>query len=357
MPLVQSASERARILTAIREIATGLDAWQTTEPVHGDRALMRVYLAKDDTVADPDDLAGQALATSLAQLGAHGFGLFGGVAHDAWLVAHLTDDTALADRLEAALIRTLPADTDNFDLIGGLAGLGVLAIERRSAQLATTVVDHLERLAVPRGEGLVFYSPVGGHLDLGMAHGLAGVVAVLARFVEADLERARSARMLDGALAYLSTHLEHAAVDGRLAWCHGELGVALALHAAACARGRDDWRQAALELARRAARKPIDLEDPGLCHGSAGAAHLLHRMHLATGDAELGAAARRWFTHLLDTRRGDAIAGFPAWRFDRGWQPAAELLSGVAGIALALHAAISELAPSWARVFLAELPE
>ena len=375
-PLVEAAADRAQIAAVVREIAVGLDAWHAANPaavaVHGDRALLRAYLAKDGTVEDPDDIAGRSLATALDRLGEGGFGLFGGLAHDAWLVAHLTDEVALAGALEDALVRALPDDTDNFDLIGGLAGLGVLAVERRSAPLAARIVDRLERLARANADGLAWHSPPStspgqaatpdGYVDLGIAHGIPGVSAVRARFLAAGLEVERAARLVDGAVAYLlaDRHAVRAAAAGRVAWCHGDLGIALAVHAAAVARDRDDWRVRALELARGMARRAFadaNVADPGLCHGSAGAAHLLSRLHQATGEPELAIAARAWLDRTLAERRaGEAIAGFPALRWDCGWQPAAELLSGAAGVALALHAAISELEPSWDRLLVADLP-
>ncbi len=375
--LVQDASDRAQIATVIREIAAGLETWHAAHPgavgVQSDHALLRLYLAKDGTLDDPEDVGGRALAAALDQVGAGGFGLFGGMAHDAWLVTHLTDEGALGAALESALLRGLTPASDLVDLIGGIAGIGLLAVERRSPVLAGRVVDRLEALARPCGDALVWRGPQDhvpaavlaerpeGYIDLGLAHGIPGVIAVLARIIDAGLETERAGRLVDGAVAYLRAdqRAAHAAANGRVSWCHGHLGIALALHAAAHARHRDDWRAEALALARGIARRPFDeagVIDTGLCHGTAGAAHLLHRLHRATGDSELGAAARTWLDRTLAMRRsGDAIAGFPAHRFELGWQPAAELLSGAVGVALALHASITELEPSWDRLFLADL--
>jgi hypothetical protein len=372
MPLVEAAAERAQITAAIRDLAAGLEAWHAANPaavgVAGDHALLRAYLAKDGTLDDPDDVAGRALASALDRVGQGGFGLFGGMAHDAWLVAHLTDEDALGAALETALSRALTPASDLVDLIGGIAGVGLYAVERRSASLAARVVDRLEALAQPCGDALVWRAPGGhvpddvraqlpaDHVDLGLAHGVPGVIAVLARMSDADLEIERAARLVDGAVAYLRVPR---AVTPRVSWCHGHLGIALALHAAAHARRRDDWRAEAHALALGIARRLLDdagVIDAGMCHGSAGAAHLLHRLHRATGDAEIGLAARAWLDRTLASRRdGAAIAGFPAHRFELGWQPAAEILSGAAGVALALHASISELEPSWDRLFLADL--
>src|SRR6185503_5860878 len=103
------------------------------------------------------------------------------------------------------------------------------------------------------------------------------------------------------------------------AWCYGEPGIAAALVAAARAAGEPAWEAMGIALARRAAARALDeaqIADAGLCHGAAGVAHILHRLHRATGDAELGDAACRWFSHALDMR--DPVAGFTACVHDEG---------------------------------------
>jgi hypothetical protein len=147
----------------------------------------------------------------------------------------------------------------------------------------------------------------------------------------------------------------------RVAWCYGDLGVAVSLMSAAVVTGREDWRADALELAHGMAARPIETSlviDTGLCHGAAGVAHLFNRLSQATGDAVLTRSAETWFAHTLAMRRTDAIAGFPRGVPSDGamtWEPAADLLSGATGVALALHAAISPVEPAWDQLLLADL--
>jgi hypothetical protein len=98
--------------------------------------------------------------------------------------------------------------------------------------------------------------------------------------------------------------------------------------------------------------------DAGLCHGAAGIAHLLNRFSQATGDLELARAADAWFGRALAMRRTDSVAGFPRGIPVNGvltWEPAADLLTGATGVALALHAAISPIEPAWDQLMLADL--
>ena len=85
-------------------------------------------------------------------------------------------------------------------------------------------------------------------------------------------------------------------------------------------------------------------------------------MHQATGDATLRRAARFWFERTLamrQPRRG--VGGFSSldahpdgtrsWNHDdRG------ILTGAAGIALALLAAITSIEPEWDRMLLISTP-
>jgi hypothetical protein len=149
----------------------------------------------------------------------------------------------------------------------------------------------------------------------------------------------------------------------RVAWCYGDLGVAVALMSAASATGRDDWRAHALELAHGMAARPFEASaviDAGLCHGAAGVAHLFNRLSQATGDAELARAAATWFDRTLAMRSAQPIAGFPRGMPVDGvmtWEPAPDLLTGATGVALALHAAISPIEPAWDQLLLADLSQ
>jgi lantibiotic biosynthesis protein len=101
--------------------------------------------------------------------------------------------------------------------------------------------------------------------------------------------------------------------------------------------------------------------DAGLCHGAAGLAHIFNRMAQATGDERLAEAARVWFQRTLEFRQdGQGIGGFLAWAPEADGKPAWKgnpgLLTGTAGIALALLAASCPHEPQWDRVLLLSVP-
>jgi hypothetical protein len=403
-PLIVDAERRATIATIIVEIVTAVEAWRR-DHTRGfeddtDYATLRIYTATDDTVPDPDDEAGGALSTAITRIGDRNDpGLYGGAARIAFAVGHLSagDDADTAcEMIEHSLMRFLERPTESYDLIGGLVGIAVPVLQRivegkpaRSSEpLARLILDHLERLARPMPVGVAWHTPPAllpqwqrelapdGYINLGLAHGVPGVVGILARYVAAGIDTGRARALLEGAVDYLravadptvgnryATWLTSKRQDStsRVAWCYGDLGVSMAIMAAATAAGRDDWRADALTLAHGMAARSFESSqviDTGLCHGAAGVAHLFNRLFQATGDAELGRAADTWYARVLAMRRpDDPIAGFPrGMPVDRKmtWDPGADLLTGASGVALALHAAISPVEPSWDQLLLADL--
>lgn len=401
-PLIVDSERRAAIAGLITEIVTAVDDWRrdhaTTSDDDADYATLRIYTATDDTVPDPDDETGKALASAITKLGDnHAPGLYGGAARVAFAVGHLSagEDADLAcEMIERSLLRFLGQPTDSYDLISGLVGIAVPVLQRiadgkasaSSEPLARNILDQLERLALPMDRGLAWHTPPEllppwqreqapeGYTNLGLAHGIPGVVAILARYVTAGVDAPRARLLLDGAADYLRSVAGPQAGNRyvawlpsrpgttcRVAWCYGDLGVAVALMSAAAATGRDDWRRDALEFAHGMAARPIESSqviDAGLCHGAAGVAHLFNRLAQATGDSAFAMTADAWFDHTLAIRRSDGLAGFPRALYNDGnptWEPSADLLNGATGVALALHAAISPIEPAWDQLLLADL--
>jgi hypothetical protein len=190
----------------------------------------------------------------------------------------------------------------------------------------------------------------------------------------------------------------------RDAWCYGDPGIAVALLNAARAVKSKKWETAALDVARHAARrdpKTTRCIDAGLCHGSFGNAQIFLRLYRMTGDRLFADRARFFVEHGLRQRkvaskiakksgkiakkapkrsptsttgpsqgasqdlsqglsqaRGPGFAGFFAYdvgpEMKPGWAADASYLTGGAGIALALAAALSpaEDDPGWDRIML-----
>ncbi len=206
--------------------------------------------------------------------------------------------------------------------------------------------------------------------NISMSHGLASIIAMLSKIYKQGINQDKTKYLLEGAVNYL---LQQKLPDGkyisvfpnfgiesmknlapsRLAWCYGDLGISVAIWHASQALGRKDWEEEAIRIllhsARRRDLKENNVIDAGLCHGTAGIAHIFYRMYGYTGVEELKEASEYWFGQTLKMARfEDGLAGYKAWHgLDKGWINEPGLLEGIAGIGLAMISAVSDIEPAW----------
>jgi lantibiotic biosynthesis protein len=239
---------------------------------------------------------------------------------------HINDLTAL--KLAAAYQRidrgelTRPSE---YDLISGLTGLGVYHLIRHGSAgsgMTAAVLDYLVALAEPvcrHGESLPGWwsgtGPAGtpdpawpgGHLNLGMAHGGAGILALLSGAMRSGIQVEGHAKAVSElcaafdryrqgssacpwwpAMISLSEYNNGTANSGRQArpsWCYGTPGHARAQQLAGLALGDlERMRVAERALAGCVLDRRVTglLTDASLCHGWAGVVQTLWR---AASDA------------------------------------------------------------------------
>jgi hypothetical protein len=224
--------------------------------------------------------------------------------------------------------RNQPAAFAEYDLFYGLTGIGVLLLlHLPGCDELGELLAYVVRLTDPRTDNgqrvpgwWVGHDPdstlptPGGHANFGMAHGAAGLLALLAL-------SARRGRQVDGqtdaierlcdwfdywrqetphgtwwpqwvSLDQLRMGRSHQDQPGRPSWCYGTAGIARALQLAAIVTN-NPVRQAAAESALAACLSGYQLErltEPGICHGLAG----LHRTAArAAADARTPDIARK----------------------------------------------------------------
>jgi lantibiotic modifying enzyme len=353
-------------------------------------ALLFGYLARVTGDAGHRDAAGALLDEAAGHVAAAPTSpsLFHGFPGVAWAADHVRSllgeaEPALHDDIDAAVeawLASPAAAARGFDVVTGLAGLGVYALERAGVPAADRCVDRvvaqLARAARRAPGGLVWIAPDRpDRIDLGLAHGIPGAIALLARCAVRGAAAGATARgLLDGAVTWLLTRRRgdggfppciaggRPAAPGRDGWCYGGAAFGLAL-VRASRIGDPAWLAAGLDIARTAARRPASdtgVRDAGLCHGAAALGLIYQRLYHATGDPALRDAARDWVLRILDHRepadrraRGElaSTAGFFQATTD-GRIPAAGLMNGAAGIGLVLLAASSDVAPDWDRALL-----
>jgi class I lanthipeptide synthase len=411
---------RERAVEAVVAIAESLCADGTAHPpqpslevdaaslASGDAglALFFAYLARSGLTSHGPERAEHFLDRAQAALATADMtpSLYMGFTGIAWATEHLNthildsidDDPngAIDEALQEYVTRS--PWTDDFDLVSGLVGIGVYALERLTRPsgraLLELVIDRLDESAERTAEGITWQTSPAllppwqrdrcpeGEYNLGVAHGVPGVIALLGHACTAGVARATTERMLEQAVEWLlaqqlpagsgsrfasSIVAGMAPVPSRSAWCYGDPGIAAALLSAARGVERFEWEREAVGVARAAANRRPDatrVRDAGLCHGATGLAHVFNRISQTTQDSPLADAARSWFARALDMQRpGQGIGGFtalcPAEDGTESWVADPGILTGAAGVGLALLAAITPIEPAWDRMLLQSGPD
>lgn len=312
----------------------------------------------------------------------------GGIAGIAWCLHHLVgrglveaaDDVfeAVDDVLCRALVHDVGIGAHDFlhDGLGAVLYLGERAASPLVHASLAIAVDELERTATRDARGTRWIDERSRTFNLGLAHGTPGIIALVARLHASGVAPSRTAALLEDGVRWLrSTRFADpgsgshfpTAVDlagepthrtsSRLGWCYGDLGVAVSLLDAGTALDDRALVAAATEILHHtiAHRSAEDgqVNDAALCHGSMGIAQIYRRAYHVTSDEALRAAADRWIDHgLSQAHWADGAAGFK-YSMAHGYVPSFTLLQGVAGIGLALIAAIGPASESaWDRSLL-----
>ncbi|MGR6967850.1 lanthionine synthetase C family protein [Geodermatophilus sp. URMC 61] len=409
-PLVSGTARQRTLQTvdAIAESVTSRSPGERALSLAGGQAGLAVlyaWLARARGDARAAELARDHLDEAIEGLahevmGSSFWSGFTGIAWAADVVGCLLDGPgedggAAVDDAVARVLSRRPVGPVSHDLVAGLTGLGVYALQRRrrpvAAECVHRIVERLTDIARQDDDGVFWWTDPAhiweasererypsGRADLGVAHGVPGVIALLGALCGAGVERATVRPLLEGAVRWLLAQAVETAsgptfpiwvapgfepVPARTAWCYGDPGVAAALWTAAQGAGEPEWAREAVALACRAAERPVPetgVVDASVCHGTAGLAHVYNRLYQASGEPQLARAAIDWLERTLDwcdlarSSGGQWVTGTPDLR--AGPWTGIGVVGGAAGIALVLLAAATPVEPSWDQVFLLSAP-
>jgi lantibiotic modifying enzyme len=204
--------------------------------------------------------------------------------------------------------------------------------------------------------------------DLGLSHGIAGVIATVALTTDGSDEP------LQAALAAQAWRLAgHAVRHGartdwpnaaqapsgsftRSVWCYGTAGIAAALYWASRRVSDDRLAEFAIDaLEAHAALDPSEwnISDHALCHGTLGIALVFASVGFVSGSGKLLGAAANAVAHALDGLERDDAACF-AFGPDAVRSDLSDELTGAAGIILALLTLSGDADTRWLRLHALE---
>jgi lantibiotic modifying enzyme len=400
---------RSIVRDVAERLRRGADAIDEGGVAAGDAGIALFFGALDRDAPNDgwDTIAHGFLKRGADRIGASTphIGLFGGLAGLGYTTAFLSRSGARYRRVQAeidaallpaaeAAARALTPQTgmrvEEYDLVSGLSGIAASLLDRlhndQVLASARIIIEALVTIVQRAGPVPAWYTPANlitsremigrfpdGALNCGLAHGLPGILSVLALAQCAGLRvHGLGAAIRDTAdwlvlqrMTDSSGHSWPAAVApagatagstrGPRAWCYGAPGVARALRHAAVALGDTTLRDIALEslLAVHAqTRAGRGWASPTFCHGIAGVLLITMRFAAETPSPALEDAVAALLERLAAAYSSAAIFGFRAHDAGTGPVDRPGLLDGAAGSALVLHAATSEHDPSWDRLFL-----
>jgi lantibiotic modifying enzyme len=284
-----------------------------------------------------------------------------------------------------------------FDVISGLAGIGAYLLQRRSRPVVADALDAVLRALIhltapnPGGRPRWYTSPQmmadeptarhypHGNLNLGLAHGIPGPLALMALAYKEGVELPG----LRESIQHIAGFIADSRIDGpygvdwptaiplqadgtwnvasafersRTAWCYGSPGVARSVWIAGDALGDGSLKALAVEAMEAVLRRPIPermIDSPTLCHGVSGLLAIVLRF--ARDDDRAGTfagGADALCQQLLDLYAPERPLGYCSIEPGGNRVDQAGLLDGAPGVALALLAAATPSEPFWDRLFL-----
>lgn len=286
------------------------------------------------------------------------------------------------DFLRLAMIKDM--NNGNNDFLHGATGVALYLLENHSRKDIDAVirfVEHLELTGITKKDTIKWASEVdrntGKAYSISLSHGMSSIAIFLSKVMSRGIEESRVNLLLSKTVNYILeqevdkdkygcyfsyTSIESAMgsiVKSRLAWCYGDLGVAMALWRIGVSINNDVCKNKAIEVLDFSTSR-IDLDsnmvkDAGICHGTAGIAQLFRRIYLDTGDDKFLRASNYWISETLKMAKWkDGLAGYKSWQgINPEWVNDYSFLEGISGIGLALLASIGDKSYSdWDEILL-----
>jgi hypothetical protein len=170
----------------------------------------------------------------------------------------------------------------------------------------------------------------------GVASGLGGMLYLLDQAAAAGVDAPRAGRLLSTGIKVLLDRRTES--PNSCCWSEGELGIAAVCLQVGPRAGPVECRHWATRLMERCLEATIAGHDLSLVNGAAGAGHLWNRISRMGGGARCREASLKWWTRAIELYEGTTPAADTA---------GVEFLGGVAGMGLALLAALTPIEPAW----------
>ena len=313
-----------------------------------------------------------------------------GISGFGWLCEHLRKlgvmdekDIAFLDDLDHFLYNRMMLEIigGNYDYLHGALGVATYFLSRFDKRevhvYLNELLTELEKLGVACENDAIKWISVIDHetgekgYNISLSHGMSSISAFLIKLYKLNFEPERVSSLLTCTLIYILDQITYTENSisyfpafskenskginySRLGWCYGDLGIACTLLRAAVLLKNEKWEKLAIRILlhncnRRDLRENA-IKDAGLCHGSAGIAHIFWNLYLNTQLEKFRETTDYWLGITMQMAKyTDGIAGFKAWQPEKygGFINTETLLCGIAGIGLALLSNLKSGNMSW----------
>jgi len=276
------------------------------------------------------------------------------------------------------LLKKLEVEMANnhYDILHGALGIGLYFLNKGDSKIVNKIIDYLlESAEVDKNKNIYKWkSKLNREGEIGfnisLSHGIAGIVVFLSKLIkeksnrESDLEKMLlgainyidSQRLDDNYYSFFPYQSKQNQSESRLAWCYGDLGVGICYWTAGCALNDVELKSKAIDIllasTKRTSFEQTQIEDAGICHGSAGVCLIFRRMYIETNISEFHEASLYWLERTLDFAEfDDGLAGYKT-NMGGIWQKDYSLLTGISGIGLVLASVILDDDQKWDEILL-----
>ncbi len=325
-----------------------------------------------------------------------------GISGAAWVIELLQEEELIdldCDQLLSGLdnflvqaIQEIQDDQNFYDFLHGILGIGYYFLKRytntqsndlkkRYTKILFNIIDLLQQRAkvedntakwetyLIRDKGIKGY-------NLSLAHGNASITNFLSRLVEYTDFKNKVEKLLYQSVTYILSSKNEDIIcsssfpswitcnnqksdNSRLAWCYGDLGIAITLWKAGKSLNNTEYKEQAIQTLTHAAKRTnlveAGVKDAGLCHGAYGIMHIYSYMYKETKDPKFKETADFWLDKALNMAvHSNGHAGYMKWQGGDNprWIKETNLLEGIAGIGLSILSYIASFETKWDQCLL-----
>lgn len=337
-----------------------------------------------------------------------------GISGVVWTLQHLVDieffeykevESYLL-KLKKVILITITQDKKrrNYDLMHGLIGkmvtlIDIYCFDRIAHPEIKTIIsdsiNYLENISIQDKSNNAIYwiNPVNGSINIGMAHGISSIIWYLTRIVEEEIVDDVTIKVATSLIIKASNWLQRQKiinVESRLqfptrvyvdhqnkknnfslAWCHGDLGVAIAFIKAGQVLRDSSLLNKGIQIAENLSKikkqdstiiQDNSLIDACFCHGTFGLFFIFYILHKRTGNNKLKEAYLYWLNVITSSLQDNReYVGLPSGSLEKNkqvkWLYEPGILTGMTGQALVLHTYYlyetgGQLNNKWFKIFL-----